>query len=201
MIAISAVAVVVLFAQAEPAPSSSGRYRVTLEFHGVWGLANEANGTCPGVTPGTDILTGIVERSGASDEGIEYAGALARTTHVGLCEASETADGTRWCAGEINGGGTFRVIITIPPRGRDNENASVAMKPDVNVHAQVGGTCDSLDNAGVADDYEDGDTLYFETSNHAAGRVPPTGGLAIGTFFQTRRIEPDRGYMLKVERP
>lgn len=198
MIAMPTIVVLAHLAQALPASSSPARFQVTLEYRGVWGLITEANGTCPGVPPGTDRLTGIVERTGAGDEGIEYTGRLARTTSVGLCEATETADATRWCAGEINGGGRFLVIITIPLRGHDNQEASVEMKPDLNVHAQVGGRCDSLDNAAEADDYEDGDTLHFETANHAAAGVLPTGGLVPGTWWQTRRAAPDRGYKLVV---
>jgi hypothetical protein len=56
----------VLLAQASPA-GATARYKVTLEFVGVWGLVTEANGTCPGVPPGRDTITGIVE-------GIEPAG-------------------------------------------------------------------------------------------------------------------------------
>jgi len=184
-------------AQAAPAVTSPTRFDVTLEFHGAWGLMTEANGTCPGATGGTDTLTGKVARTGVSDAGIEYSGLLTRTTSVGLCETKETADGTRWCVAEINGGGTFLVTITIPVRGRNNENASVEMKPDHSVQAQVGGHCDSLDNAAEKHDYEDGDTLYFETENHAAARVLPTGGLVPGTWWQSRR-DPGTGYKLVV---
>jgi hypothetical protein len=196
MPAIAAV-VVAHLAQAPPAPSSPTRFNVTLEFHGVWGLVTEANGACPGATGGTDTLTGSVTKTGVSDEGIEYSGRLTRTTGVALCETRETATGTRWCVGGVTGHGTFLVTITIPLDGHDNENASVVMEPDSNVHADVDGNCDSLDNAGVKADYEDGDTLYFETANHAAARVLPTGGLVPGTWWQTRR-DPTSGYKLVV---
>ena len=36
------------------------QYKITLEFHGVWGLVTDQSGTCPGVPPGYDRLTGVV---------------------------------------------------------------------------------------------------------------------------------------------
>ena len=163
----------------------------------MWGLLTEANGACPGVTAGTDRLTGIVTRTHVSDDGIEYSGRLTRTTGVGLCETKETATGTKWCIGGITGSGTFLVTITIPLRGRDNESASLVMTPGPGAHADVDGHCDSLDNAEVKADYEDGDALYFETANQAAAGVLPTGGLVPGTWWQTRRDRAG-GYKLVV---
>jgi hypothetical protein len=196
MLAIAAL-VVAHLAQAPAAASPPTRFDVTLEFHGVWGLLTEANGTCPGGTGGTDTLTGIVTSKDVSDDGIEYSGRLKRSTSVALCETRETDTGTKWCLGDITGGGTFLVTITIPLRGRDNENASVVMTPVVGVHAAVAGNCDSLDNAEVKANYEDGDTLYFETANHAAAGVLPTGGLVPGTWWQTRHDRAG-GYKLVV---
>lgn len=186
-----------------PPPTQFNRFTVTLTAHGAWGLTTEADGTCPDAGRGTDTLTGEVVRIGVDDEGVRYSGRLTRTTHVGLCETRETGDGTAWCPAALDGSGAFLVVITIPLRGRDNENASVVMKPDLNAkklelaHADVSGNCDSLDNGDVKADYEDGDTLYFETANHAAARVMPTGGLVPGSWSQSRH-DPDTGYKLGV---
>src|SRR6185295_10787981 len=49
---------VALLAQSPPVTGATARYKVTLEFHGVWGLVTDASGTCPGVPPGIDTLTG-----------------------------------------------------------------------------------------------------------------------------------------------
>jgi hypothetical protein len=205
----AAIVAAALLAQASGAGGT--RFTVTLRFHGVWGLLTEANGTCPGTTPGDDTLTGIVEPAGSDDEGVRYTGSLARTTNVDLCEVRDTSDGDQWCKGNIKGGGRFTVTITIPPRGRDNENASVALAPGprcppgttapVCVWARVEGQCQSLDNQSVAHDYTAGDTLYFETSN-AGGQsadLVQTGGLTQGRFKQTRRAAPgDPQYTLTV---
>jgi hypothetical protein len=177
--------------------SSATRLNITLESHGAWGLLTEADGTCPGATGGIDTLTGIVTLTEIGVDGIKYSGELKRTTHVGLCETRDTPDGTKWCAGDLNGHGPFLVNVTVPLSGHDNENASVEMKPGHGAHADVAGHCDSLDNGAVKADYEDGDTLYFETANHAASRVLPTGGLVPGTWSQSRR-DPDTGYKLVV---
>jgi hypothetical protein len=53
--------ILVLLAQPPPGGGTTVRYKVTLEYRGVWGLVTEASGTCPGVPPGLDTITGIVE--------------------------------------------------------------------------------------------------------------------------------------------
>src|SRR6185295_2967485 len=45
---------VALLSQSPPVTGATARYKVTLEFHGVWGLVTDASGTCPGVPPGID---------------------------------------------------------------------------------------------------------------------------------------------------
>ena len=177
--------------------SSATRFKLTLEGRGAWGFVSDASGTCLGATGGSDKLDGDVTLSGIDETGAKYVGRLKRATKVQLCETNETADGTKWCVGDLDGSGTFRVTITVPPRGRDNENASVVLEPDAGVKANVAGGCDSLDKGAVKADYEDGDTLYFETANHAAARVMPTGGLVPGSWSQSRH-DPDTGYKLVV---
>ena len=193
--------VLLLLAQGPPGSGSPERFKVTLEYYGVWGLATEAGGACPGGVPGTDTLVGNVVREVVNDEGTFYAGNLTRTTNLGLCEERDTANGSEWCAGEVHGDGTFKVRIMVPPVQRDEENLRIELKPGNIKKIEVGGNCSSLDNAAVADQYRSGDTILFETSNRTDGRVPPNGTLVArkDVYSQTRRVEPDRGYTLKVE--
>lgn len=201
MSSIPTLVVLAMLAQAPAAAGRGDRFKVTLQYYGVWGLVTEAGGTCPGGVPGTDTLTGVVTKRDVSEDGIVYVGDLTRTTDLGLCEARDTPDGSRWCAGEIHGSGTFEVTVTVPATGRDNENASFELRPKGTINVAVGGNCDSLDNADLADEYRSGDTIHFETANDAQGRVPPTGGLVARSrpYSQTVRLQPDRGYTLTVE--
>ena len=178
-----------------PAVSSGSKFDLTLECHGC--LSGGSEDTCPSASTDIDTLTGDVKRTAVDAVGVKYTGLMTRTTRVRLCEATTIREERQLCMGDLNGHGTFLVTITVPLRGHDDENASVVMKPDHDVHAAVDGVCDSLDNAAVKADYEDGDTLYFETTNGPAGRVLPTGYLVPGTWSQSRR-DPDTGYKLVV---
>jgi hypothetical protein len=194
-------ATVALLAQSPPVTGATARYKVTLEFHGVWGLVTDASGTCPGVPPGIDTLTGVVqEQRSDDDEGSVYAGDFIRTSEVGLCEEQETPDGGRWCAGHLKGGGPVHVTLTIPALGNDNEQARVKLEPAAMAWATVSGTCSSLDNAAVAADYKAGDSIYFDTVNASGTSFLPTGKLTVGFFKQTKLAGPGGdGYTMKVE--
>ena len=201
-----ALGALVLLAQAPPAAGPTVRYRVTLTYHGVWGLVTEANQVCPGVPPGTDTIAGIVEgvepalgpppdddtdAESSEDEGVQYAGDLTRATEVGLCEVKDTSDGTEWCAGHLSGGGPFRVTITVPPIDCDNEQARVKLEPrGAQVRATVSGSCSSLENAAVARQYKSEDSIYFETANASGTKLMPTGVLRPGTYVETSRSVP-----------
>jgi len=197
---------------ATPAGQAGGarvRYQIVLDYKGVWGLVSNEHGACPGgqIRQGHDTLTGTVEgfeNASRSDDGagIRYEGVLTRTTDVGLCESTEGPSGTLWCGGHLNGGGAFKVTITVPDIEQDNEEAAIVLSPaSSSAGATVTGTCDSLDNAAVAADYKAGDTLYFETANASGTGLLPTGGLQPGTYGQTRRLAPgDPGhYTLRVQ--
>jgi len=180
------------------------RFRITVEYYGYWGLVTPPSGVCPAAPAGTDTLTGVVTKQSEDEDGVVYKGTLTRITDIGLCEVRDTADGTKWCGGELHGRGDVEVVILVPAAG--NDSVQIALDPQPSVTVNVGGNCDSLDNAAVARHYKSHDTILFETTDvSSAGgvRVPPTGGLfpRPDVYSQTRRVEPDRGYTLKVERP
>lgn len=193
--------VFLLLAPSPPAIGAAARYKITLEFHGVWGLVTDASGTCPGVPPGIDTLTGVVEeQSSDDDEGSVYTGDFTRTSEVGLCEVKDTPDGDKWCAGHLKGGGPFHVTLTIPAIGNDNEQARVKLEPAAMAWATVSGSCSSLDNAAVAADYKAEDSIYFDTVNASGTSFLPTGKLTVGSYKQTRLAGPGGdGYTMKVD--
>ena len=186
------------------------RYQVIRGFKGVWGLVSDQQGACPDgqIRQGHDTLAGIVEgfenATRTNDgEGIRYEGVLTRTTDVGLCESTEGPSGTLWCGGQLQGGGAFKVTITVPDRDADNEDAAIVLSPaSPTAGATVTGNCDSLDNAAVAADYKAGDTVYFETANAPGTGLVSTGGLQPGTYGQTRRLAAGAPghYTLRVQR-
>lgn len=239
MISIAMVGMLVMLAQAPPGSGGAVRYKVTLEYRGVWGTLTEgSSGTCPGVPPGFDKLTGIVEGvepplvfnqpigaspippctaipcpgaaggndDDAADDPVQYTGVLTRTTNIGLCEVKQTSAGDEWCAGHLNGGGSFKVTITVPAQGNDNEEARVVLQPEgaMTAYATVSGACTTLDNGELAADCRSGDAIQFETSGDgSSGSVFPTGRLAVGSFKQTTRSAPsgvEGQYTMKVER-
>lgn len=189
-----------------PAHGADERFRITLEYYGYWGLLTPPGGTCPAAPAGTDKITGVVTKQSEDEDGVTYAGTLRRVTDIGLCEVRDTSDGTEWCGGELHGTGDVDVVIVVPSPGNDSANLQIELKPRSSVTVAVGGNCSSLENAAVASQYKSHDTILFETTDvSSAGgiRVPPTGGLfpRVEVYSQTRRVEPDRGYTLKVERP
>ena len=193
-------------ALASPARGADQRFRITLEYYGYWGLVTPPSGGCPAAPAGTDKLTGYVTKESQDDDGVSYKGTLNRVTDIGLCEVQDTPDGSKWCGGELHGRGDVEVVIVVPAAGNDSENLQIALTPLPTVSVQVGGNCSSLENATVARQYKSHDTILFETTDvsSASGvRVPPTGELVprADIYSQTRRVEPERGYTLKVERP
>jgi hypothetical protein len=200
-----AIVTTLLWLAQSPPPAASGQaHNVTLEFQGYWGAyADHSTGTdsCPGVAPGSDVLTGTVR--GVEDEldedGITYTGVLTRTTAIGLCEAKDTPDGARFCEGRLSGGGSFKVTIRMPAAGHDNEEATIALEPVgvMAVWVTVTGSCDSLDNAALEDDYRSPDAINFETTG--TWSLPP-GKLVPGVYAQARQFKPnDQGqYTLRV---
>jgi hypothetical protein len=205
MSAMAIVSTLVWLAQSPPLAPSDQAHNVTLEFQGYWGAyADHSTGTdsCPGVEPGSDVLTGIVR--GVEDEldedGITYTGVLTRTTAIGLCEAKDTPDGTRFCGGRLSGGGSFKVTIRMPALGHDNEEATIELEPVgvMAVWVTVSGSCDSLDNAEVEDDYRSADAIHFETTGSSSA-LPP-GKLVPGLFTQARqfRLNDQGQYTLRV---
>lgn len=189
-----------------PARGADARFRITLEYYGYWGLLTPQSGVCPAAPAGTDKFTGYVTKQSEDDDGVTYKGTLNRVTDIGLCEVQGTPDGSKWCGGELHGHGDVEVVLVVPAAGNDSENLQIELKPLPSVTVQVGGNCSSLENATVAKQYKSHDTILFETTDvSSAGgvRVPPTGGLVprADVYSQTRRVEPDRGYTLKVERP
>jgi len=200
------VALLLWLVLVSPAPGADERFRITLEYYGYWGLLTPPGGTCPAAPAGTDKITGVVEKFSADEDGVSYRGTLTRVTDIGLCEVKDTQDGERWCGGELHGNGPIDVVIEVPAAGNDSQNMKISWDPNPSVTVAVGGNCSSLDNAEVAKQYKSHDTILFETTDvSSAGgvRVPPTGGLfpREAVYSQTRRVEPDRGYTLKVERP
>lgn len=201
----------------QPAGGPQARYQVTIEYRGVWGLVTDQSGTCPGVPPGYDRFTGVVSGiepprgsqrpSEEGDDVVTYEGVLTRATEIGLCEVKDTANGAQWCAGHLSGKGPFRVVIKVPTVGNDSAQTSIEFEPHppqpplAPVSATASGSCDSLDNAGLEADYMSDDAIHFETIDASGRDLMPTGGLAPGTFHQTRhwRQEGDE-YTLSVTR-
>ena len=133
-----------------------------------------------------------------------YKGTLARVTDIGLCEVQDTADGHKWCGGELHGHGDVDVVIVVPAAGNDSESLLMKRKPPTSTPVPVTGNCRSPYNGTLAQQYKSHDTILFETSDVSSTggvRVPPTGGLfpRADLYFQTRRIGD--GYTLKVDRP
>jgi hypothetical protein len=187
-----------------PAHGAAEQVKVTLQYHGYWGLVTPPGGICPAAPPGTDTLTGVVTKQSEDEDGVTYKGTLARVTDIGLCEVQDTADGHKWCGGELHGHGDVDVVIVVPAAGNDSESLLIELKPVPSMTVTVGGNCSTLDNGTLAQQYKSHDTILFETSDVSSTggvRVPPTGGLfpRADLYFQTRRIGD--GYTLKVDRP
>ena len=190
----------------QTAHGADQRVRITLEVLRLLGTPDTAGRCVSRGAAGTDTLTGIVTKLSEDEDGVSYKGTIRRVTDIGLCEVRDTPDGARWCGGELHGSGDIEVTIVVPAAGNDSANLQISLDPMPSVTVAVGGNCSSLDNAAVAKQYKSHDTILFETTDvSSAGgvRVPPTGQLVprADVYSQTRRVEPERGYTLKVERP
>jgi hypothetical protein len=162
-------------------PATGDRWVVVLKHYGMGGTfgtkAADQPERCPGVEVGYEALVGIVERRALAEHwpgGVEYSGILGRLTSTGLCEVRDTLDGEKWCAGILNGSGPVEVTIALPG-GTERDDFEVVLRPVASeTTVTVTGSCSSLDNAAVAQQYRERDTQMFSLPDERVVRVTPT---------------------------
>lgn len=157
------------------------RWVVVLRHTGMGGTfaskQAEQPDRCPGVPVGYESLVGVVERRAVAEhwpEGVEYTGTLGRQTSTGLCEVRDTPDGEKWCGGLINGSGPVEVTIALPA-DTERDAIEIVIRPvAAETQVLVEGKCSSLDNAAVAQQYREEDTLMFDLPDERGTTVKPT---------------------------